>query len=481
MGMTQADIAAIVRETLDEHQQKNQGANNEALDEVRKTFKQLEERQKGLEATHEETTDALREAEKFVADLEKKSKDLQNIIDNKPQSDRVKEYYRKSGIGRFVVDADVHKGSALHVGRLARAYINAQKANMDPKDWVLKNWCDANTTGGSNEWLAEEIERIQSEKALSTGDASQGGSFVPVDYMTDFIPLLRAASPFREIGVLQIPMTGAAMTIPRQTGAATAYYVGEAGAITPSNLTTDAVPVQTRKLASLVVLSSEMMQDASPAIDQIVVNDLAEQMGQRESLAFLRGDGTAHTPLGIRYRAAAGNIFLRDTPGSAFTLDGVRNDLYDAAYRATSLSNVAASNPCWMGHGRTAFYLSSAQNTDTKAFPGMDMLLNNARPTLLGAPFFQNDQIPINLDVSGGPSGSAESEVYFFSKPNEVAIYDRMSMEISTSSEATINEGGVNLNLYQNDQVAIRAVTRHDISLRQSGAVSVITGVDWAV
>jgi len=76
-----------------------------------------------------------------------------------------------------------------------------------------------------------------------------------------------------------------------------AYWVGEANAIPPSKPLLNAAMVKLKKLAALVPVTEELMQDA-PAMADWLPRKLAEAVAWKASAAILRGTG-AGQPLGI--------------------------------------------------------------------------------------------------------------------------------------------------------------------------------------
>ena len=91
----------------------------------------------------------------------------------------------------------------------------------------------------TNNWDKAQFEAdvFRQTRALSTGDDSDGGYLVPAQAMPEFIEMFRAEAVCIRMGARVIDgLTGAPVTFTRQTGGATAYWVGENKEITESAL-----------------------------------------------------------------------------------------------------------------------------------------------------------------------------------------------------------------------------------------------------
>lgn len=164
------------------------------------------------------------------------------------------------------------------------------------------------------------------EKSLNESVLESGGALVPGEFMDEVTDLLRARVVVRASGAPSIPMNSGSITIPYQSAAATASYIGELQAAPVSQPQFGLLNLTAKKLAGLVPVSNDLLKDASPRADAIVRDDLVRVLSIREDLAFIRDDGTSNTPKGLRHQAIADNVF--DATGTALA-DKV-NDLHDA-------------------------------------------------------------------------------------------------------------------------------------------------------
>jgi HK97 family phage major capsid protein len=346
------------------------------------------------------------------------------------------------------------KGLAL--ARIGRA-MSVAKADGIPVMEVLKNW--QKKLGG--DIITDYVETQL--KALGESTVSGGGALVQTNY-GEFIELLRADSVVRASGVRTVPMPGGNLTMTRQTGAATAYYLGENQNGTISSQTVGQERMSAKKLMALTAISNDLIRDASHAADVFVRDDLQEQMALRQDLAFLRGTGTEYTPKGLRYQIHSDNI---ETMTATPTLTTVTADL-SALLLNVRTANVKLDGLHWYMHPRTEYYLMTLRDGNGNLAFAPEMLTGK----LLRASYSATTQIPTNL------GGGTESELYLLSTPQFV-IGDTLSLQLDTFPNGTYHDGSNVISGISQDQTVIRSIAEHDCFLRHDKAASVLTGLTW--
>ena len=143
--------------------------------------------------------------------------------------------------------------------------------------------------------------------AQTEGTNSAGGFTVP-DPLSDAVIESRNV-----IGVARrvcdvFPMTSDTLAIPRLTAGQTVQYPGEAGAISPSDTTWSQINLTAVKRAVLTKISNELLADSVVNIADKVASRAGYELGLREDVEFLDGDGSS----------SYGNINgLKNGPGAA--------------------------------------------------------------------------------------------------------------------------------------------------------------------
>src|SRR5690625_3264511 len=97
-------------------------------------------------------------------------------------------------------------------------------------------------------------------KQLAASVFEDGGAIVPDEYMAEIIELLRAQAVVRQLGATTVNMSSGSMTIPKQTGASTAHYIGENTNIPASQPAFGQIQLSAKKLAALVPISNDLLR-----------------------------------------------------------------------------------------------------------------------------------------------------------------------------------------------------------------------------
>ena len=132
---------------------------------------------------------------------------------------------------------------------------------------------------------------IPTVKALNEGINDQGGALVPPEFDNMLIRLLETYGVFRQLTRMN-QMAGDTKTVPRRTGGVTASWTGEGGTIANSTPAYDNVMLVAKKLASLVIMSSEISEDSALSIADQLAFEIGTAFALAEDQAALLGDGS---------------------------------------------------------------------------------------------------------------------------------------------------------------------------------------------
>ena len=148
----------------------------------------------------------------------------------------------------------------------------------------------------------------QRDMTATTGNA--GGYVVATDNLAgSFIDLLRNRAVVAQLGATMMTGLVGNVTIPKQTAAATAYWLtNEATAITESQMTLGQLALSPKNVGAYTELSRQLMLQSSPAADALVMNDLARVLALAIDLAALEGSGASGQPTGISQTAGIGSV-----------------------------------------------------------------------------------------------------------------------------------------------------------------------------
>jgi len=151
---------------------------------------------------------------------------------------------------------------------------------------------------------------------LNVGAATAGGNLVATELDAgSFIDLLRNASALDQAGATVLTGLTGNVAIPRQSGAATAYWVAESGSPTESQQTIDQVSLVPRTVAAFTDFSRRLMVQSSIDVENMVRNDLAQVIALKIDAAGLYGTGSNSEPLGLKNTTGiATEDFAADAP-----------------------------------------------------------------------------------------------------------------------------------------------------------------------
>lgn len=175
--------------------------------------------------------------------------------------------------------------------------------------------------GDKSAWAAAAYERELSEAAskksgraargfmipadvlrrdLNVGTATAGGNLVATDLLAgSFIDLLRNRSVAVRAGATVLNGLVGNIAIPRQSGAATAYWVAESGAPTESQQTINQVTMTPKTVGAYTDFSRRLTLQSSIDIETMVRSDLATVIALAIDKAALYGTNADNQPKGL--------------------------------------------------------------------------------------------------------------------------------------------------------------------------------------
>lgn len=151
--------------------------------------------------------------------------------------------------------------------------------------------------------VRELMARHQASAAfrdLVVGTATAGGNLVATELLgSSFIELLRAAMVLPRLGVRFLRDLNGNIAIPRQSGAASTFWVAENGAPTESQQTVDQVTLSPKTVGAFTDYSRRLLLQSSIDIETFVRADLAAVLGLAIEIAAINGSGASNQPTGL--------------------------------------------------------------------------------------------------------------------------------------------------------------------------------------
>ena len=156
-------------------------------------------------------------------------------------------------------------------------------------------------------WVPQDV--LAEQRDMVVGTPSAGGYLVGTDLLSQsFIELLRNRMMVRQAGATVLAGLVGDVAIPKQTGGATAYWVGENGAPTEGAQTLGQVALSPKTAGAWTDISRKLLKQSSVDVEGFVRNDLTSVLGLAIDRAALHGPGTGNAPTGIAATVGIGDV-----------------------------------------------------------------------------------------------------------------------------------------------------------------------------
>ena len=302
-------------------------------------------------------------------------------------------------------------------------------------------------------------DELALSKALNQATGTAGGFLVPEQTTNNIIELLSEKAVMRSMpGVRTISDIKEKLVLSRQDTASNISWGGENVEITENtNPTFGEISLEPHKMVGMQKISAEMLKNASPSVDSIVIADMAREAALEEDRVILEGTG-GNQPLGFYYHPNVKNTDL--SASITFT------DILEAMYQ---IEIAHANITGWVGNPRTKHTLrtitSGTGGTGTYIYQENRISdeANSVIATLYGVPCKWTTQLPIT-------NRPASNESYMVAGDwNNLIIGEGRQMRIDTTTT-----GG---DAFAKDQIHIRLIREFDTALRHPETFVVVKGI----
>lgn len=248
-------------------------------------------------------------------------------------------------------------------------------------------------------------------KALTISAPGTGGVLAPPSIASGIIEKLVEQSPVRAAGANAVPMSGAALDLPRLVDDAEPGMVTETGPRPEDEPGFDKVTLTPFEMAVIVPVSKTMLEDSAFALGGFISARLAKKFGAKEARQFVVGNGATEAE-GILTSADVGQL---QTSTSAKI---VADDLIDLFY---SLPSYYSGRGVWLMNRQTIATVRKLRNSvgDLLWEPA---LTAGSPGTLLGARVFEAPDMP-NIAAGAFP-------IAFGDLNSAYTIGDRINLEV---------------------------------------------------
>jgi HK97 family phage major capsid protein len=286
---------------------------------------------------------------------------------------------------------------------------------------------------------------------VTTANSSTGGQLVATNLLaSNFIDLLRNRMSVMRAGAQMLTGLVGNIAMPRQTGAATAYWVAESGAPTESQAALDQVSMSPKTVGAFTDISRKLLLQSSLDVEALVRRDIASSLGLAIDLAALNGSGSSNQPRGVLQTSGIGSV-VGGTNGAAPTWAHIVELWSDVA-----VANADFGTTAYLTNAKVAGRLMTTEKASGTAqfvCPGFPDA--NGIATFGGARAVISNQVPSNL-TKGSASGVASAILFGNFADLIVGMWGGLDLTVDTAALAT--SGGVRVIGLQDVDVAVRQV-----------------------
>lgn len=285
---------------------------------------------------------------------------------------------------------------------------------------------------------------------LVVGTATAGGNLVATDLLGgSFIELLRNSMILPQLGARMITDLNGNLAIPRQTGAATAYWVGENAAPTESQQTVDQVALSPKTVGAFTDIGRQLMMQSSIDVEAMVRGDLATVIALAIDLAGIHGSGSSNQPRGVVNTSGIGSVAL-GTNGGAIDID----DMIDLE-TAVAVSNAALGSLGYATNAKIVGQLKKLVST-TGAYLWTNSAGGGRSGTpgeINGYPVARSNQVKADL-TKGTANGTCSAVVFGNWADLIIGMWGGLDLLVDPYTGGTA--GTVRVSVLQSVDVAVR-------------------------
>lgn len=194
------------------------------------------------------------------------------------------------------------------------------------------------------------LTELYNAKDMTVGTDSEGGYLVPDDWRAVLIRLVEVYGVARQFATV-IPQNRSEMVMPKLTTGVAVYWIDEAASITSTQPVFGELRMLAKKMAAIVPITSELLEDSAIGIANLLATLFAEAVAQEEDRVVLAGDvaGASDPFDGVLFESGVNEITM--AAGSTDFADVTADHLADMSAQITAAASAGAR---WFLH-RTIF------------------------------------------------------------------------------------------------------------------------------
>jgi HK97 family phage prohead protease len=361
----------------------------------------------------------------------------------------------------------------IRMARIARTILYAKMVGRDPIQVAEEEY--PNDTEVRS--VIQATYRRAAVPAGNTIDPSWAGALISHEggAVADFIAFLRPQTILGQFGVGDVPdLRRVPFRVPLvgQTSGGQGYWVGEGKAKPITKFDFSRTHLEPLKVASISVLTDELVRFSSPAADVIVRDSLIEALRARLDIDFI--DPAKAAVANVSPASVTNGV--TGIPSTGVDAAAVRADI-KAAYEAYVAGNNALRGGVWIMCGNLAAALGMMVNLlGQPEFKD----INRGGGSLGGFPVVTSDYVPNNIVILvNAPEIYLGDEGGFMVDMSREASVEMLDNPVGDALAGTGGAAATIVSLWQENCVGLKAERIINWQKRRPQACVVITGVAW--
>ena len=149
------------------------------------------------------------------------------------------------------------------------------------------------------------------KRDLNVGTAADGGNLVSTELLSgSFIEILRNKMAIMEAGVTMLTGLEGNISIPKQDGTTSAYWVGEGSAPTEGQQSFTQISMTPKTIGAFTDFTRRTLLQSSIDIEAFVRDDIAKKIALELDRTAIYGTGSSNQPLGLKDTSGIGSQSL---------------------------------------------------------------------------------------------------------------------------------------------------------------------------
>ena len=379
----------------------------------------------------------------FEKSVAESAKNLRAVVDRCAPAPEVTE---ERGAEKVRIEAVPFSGRLRAFKSAEDAYKTGMWFKAKGGDAEARRWC--------------QDHGVEARAQGSTG-ATTGSAFVPDVLSSTVIRLVDEYSAFAQEAT-SVVMPSDVVLFPRRTAGATAYWVDENTAITPSDPTSNQVTLTAKKVTGAVTIASELLQDSVVSIADWIATELGLTLANAIEAAAWSGNPASAPGVAGLVTTHTGGLLASSGATYAASLVTAAGDTPDEVTKANLLAMMGAVPQHSVAGAKwycSPYFFATAMQALDLAQGGSVGLSQGMGLTFLGKPVVLTDRLPSGADSTG------VIMCLYGNMMNSSYYGIRRQIEIASSDQVN----------FLSDQTVIRATARVAITHANLGS-STVTG-----